>query len=296
MHLAGIPVRDELILELARMVDDPELADRLESAYGREVKVLGLDIPERETIIRALEDPPPGARGTPRGAAPRARVAVARGPVVSRSGPDDSVDVRSRRAPSCSRGDDTSERTSRAPLVQPCPRNRRAGIGVGPDLGVRGQPGDSTPLRVLRVTTALARIARVKRVRIGASRFDVLPVALDSAVWRLTIVLAREGADRIGVRRGTRRLAVSGHLTGERGTSTHARYSGHAGRNGQDSPHTIYLPCSATPPGASREPTLLRWRRVVNRSGCKPEIFHRADSGHSRRGLRKNALCNRLHP
>jgi len=60
MYLAGIPVRPELILELARLVDDAELADKFESAYGREVKVLGLDIPERETIIRALEDPPPG--------------------------------------------------------------------------------------------------------------------------------------------------------------------------------------------------------------------------------------------
>ncbi len=44
----------------ARLVDDDPLADRLEGAYGREVKVLGLDIPERETIIRALEDPPAG--------------------------------------------------------------------------------------------------------------------------------------------------------------------------------------------------------------------------------------------
>ena len=53
-------VRDDLILELARLVDDDALANRLESAYGRDVKVLALDIPERETIIRALEDPPPG--------------------------------------------------------------------------------------------------------------------------------------------------------------------------------------------------------------------------------------------
>jgi len=53
VHLAGIPVRDELLLELARLVDDDALADRLETAYSREVKVLALDIPERETIIRA---------------------------------------------------------------------------------------------------------------------------------------------------------------------------------------------------------------------------------------------------
>ena len=60
MFVAGIPIRDELILELGRLVDDDELATRLENAYGREVKVLGLSIPERETIIRALDDPPPG--------------------------------------------------------------------------------------------------------------------------------------------------------------------------------------------------------------------------------------------
>jgi hypothetical protein len=58
--LAGIAVRDDLILELARLVDDDSLADKLEDCYGREVKVLALDIAERETIIRALEDPPAG--------------------------------------------------------------------------------------------------------------------------------------------------------------------------------------------------------------------------------------------
>jgi hypothetical protein len=60
MFLAGIPVRAELILELARLVDDEELANKLERAYAREVKVLAPDIPERETIIRALDDPPVG--------------------------------------------------------------------------------------------------------------------------------------------------------------------------------------------------------------------------------------------
>ena len=60
MFLAGIPVRDELILELARLVDDDTLATRLEDGYGRAIKVLGLDIPERETILRALEGPPTG--------------------------------------------------------------------------------------------------------------------------------------------------------------------------------------------------------------------------------------------
>jgi hypothetical protein len=60
MFLAGLPVRDDLILELARLVDDPQLADRLERAYGDRIRILALDIAERETIIRALEDPPAG--------------------------------------------------------------------------------------------------------------------------------------------------------------------------------------------------------------------------------------------
>ena len=60
VFLAGIPVQEELILELARMVDDEALAERLESCYRRDVKVMGLDVPERETILRALEAPPTG--------------------------------------------------------------------------------------------------------------------------------------------------------------------------------------------------------------------------------------------
>jgi hypothetical protein len=60
MHLAGVPVRDELVLELARLVDDDELGSRLETAYGRMTNVLALTISERETIIRALNEPPPG--------------------------------------------------------------------------------------------------------------------------------------------------------------------------------------------------------------------------------------------
>jgi hypothetical protein len=53
-------IRDELVLELARLVDNDDLGTRLETAYGRMTKVLALTIPERETIIRALDDPPPG--------------------------------------------------------------------------------------------------------------------------------------------------------------------------------------------------------------------------------------------
>ena len=45
------------VLELACLVDDPDLATKLEEAHNREVKVRALTIPERETILRALEDP-----------------------------------------------------------------------------------------------------------------------------------------------------------------------------------------------------------------------------------------------
>ena len=51
MRVAGIQVRDELALELPRLVDDPVLAGRLEDAYGDGVQVVGLAIGERETIL-----------------------------------------------------------------------------------------------------------------------------------------------------------------------------------------------------------------------------------------------------
>jgi hypothetical protein len=43
-----------------RLVDDDTLATRLEDCYGRGIMVRGLSIAERETIIRALDDPPDG--------------------------------------------------------------------------------------------------------------------------------------------------------------------------------------------------------------------------------------------
>ena len=58
IHLAGIPVRDQAVLDLARLVDDPFLAEKRETAYTRETKVLALTIPERTTILAALDDPP----------------------------------------------------------------------------------------------------------------------------------------------------------------------------------------------------------------------------------------------
>jgi hypothetical protein len=45
MFLAGIPVRSELILELARTVDDGDLAQKLRTALANEITLLGLDVP-----------------------------------------------------------------------------------------------------------------------------------------------------------------------------------------------------------------------------------------------------------
>ena len=58
MFLAGVNLSNDALLELARLVNGEELADRLEETYGSGVHVLGLTNVERETILRALDDPP----------------------------------------------------------------------------------------------------------------------------------------------------------------------------------------------------------------------------------------------
>lgn len=60
MFLAGVPIRDRLILELARLVHDEHLETRLRAALANDVKLLALEVEERETILVALEDPPAG--------------------------------------------------------------------------------------------------------------------------------------------------------------------------------------------------------------------------------------------
>jgi len=42
------------------MLDDQELADRLERCPGDGMKVVGLDLREREAILVGLDDPPAG--------------------------------------------------------------------------------------------------------------------------------------------------------------------------------------------------------------------------------------------
>ena len=63
MVLAGVPIADADVLELARLVQDAGLddtAERLERAWEVETKVLALTVGEREEILRALEGSPDG--------------------------------------------------------------------------------------------------------------------------------------------------------------------------------------------------------------------------------------------
>jgi len=72
MMLAGLPVRDQDVLGIARLLREAGFdvtAERLEDAWDTEVKVLALTIADREAILRALDDPPPpGGRRCARGA------------------------------------------------------------------------------------------------------------------------------------------------------------------------------------------------------------------------------------
>ena len=57
--LCGVNVADPAVLELAlqlRASGFETVAERLEEAYDQETSVLGLTIPERETILRALAE------------------------------------------------------------------------------------------------------------------------------------------------------------------------------------------------------------------------------------------------
>lgn len=60
MMLAGLPVADEAVHELARLVRDADddLGDRLEQALVDQMKLLALSLDERALMLSALEDPP----------------------------------------------------------------------------------------------------------------------------------------------------------------------------------------------------------------------------------------------
>jgi hypothetical protein len=58
--LAGIPVRRGLVEWLAERLDDDPSGDRLRRALDNDIRIVGLEVAERETILRALDDPPSG--------------------------------------------------------------------------------------------------------------------------------------------------------------------------------------------------------------------------------------------
>jgi NADP-dependent 3-hydroxy acid dehydrogenase YdfG len=57
MWLAGIPIADKAVLHLAASRREAT-AELLERAYNREARIVALDIPDREAILRVLEDCP----------------------------------------------------------------------------------------------------------------------------------------------------------------------------------------------------------------------------------------------
>jgi hypothetical protein len=67
MFLAGLPIPGSDVLELAKLVGDDPLADRLESAHARDIRVFALDIPEREALLWVLDEPPTKALAELRG-------------------------------------------------------------------------------------------------------------------------------------------------------------------------------------------------------------------------------------
>ncbi len=61
MWLAGIPVADKAVLQLAASLRQAELVDTaeiLERAYDREARIVALEVTDREAILRVLEECP----------------------------------------------------------------------------------------------------------------------------------------------------------------------------------------------------------------------------------------------
>jgi hypothetical protein len=63
MYVAGVRVRDEDVLDLARLLHDAGFDDTAEAivvALEAEEEIVGLTVEDREAILRTLDDPPVG--------------------------------------------------------------------------------------------------------------------------------------------------------------------------------------------------------------------------------------------
>ena len=58
MFVTGLPLRDEAILEVARLVDDPDLASKLEAKLQLRNQSARPDDPREVEASGRLEDPP----------------------------------------------------------------------------------------------------------------------------------------------------------------------------------------------------------------------------------------------
>jgi hypothetical protein len=63
VYVAGVRVRDEDVLDLARLLHDAGFDDTAEAivvALEAEEEIVGLTVEDREAILRTLDDPPVG--------------------------------------------------------------------------------------------------------------------------------------------------------------------------------------------------------------------------------------------
>ena len=59
MFLTGVPLSPPLLLELADLLEDEQLAAQLRDAHRRRLIAFALEPEEKEAILSVLDDPPP---------------------------------------------------------------------------------------------------------------------------------------------------------------------------------------------------------------------------------------------
>ena len=70
MQLAGVPIRDNDVRELPRLLREGgfvDVASKLDHALTMETRVLALTVVDRESMLRALDEPPTDALAELRG-------------------------------------------------------------------------------------------------------------------------------------------------------------------------------------------------------------------------------------